>query len=98
MGRNRFELINTFLNNRSLETDEVALYFDIAKYHTNYDALQNATAWQLIDNSMRCDYKGGQIQTAWCYLEEPENVKQNSSQLLRSVSKCTKMAMLLLWI
>ena len=22
MGRNRFELINTFLNNRSLETDE----------------------------------------------------------------------------
>lgn len=75
MGWNRTQLINTYLNNRSLETDEIALYFDIAKYHTNYTALQNETAWQLIDNSMNCDYKGGQIQTAWCYLEEPKNVK-----------------------
>lgn len=64
------------------------MYFDIAKYHTNYDALQVATAWQLIDNSMRCDYKGGLLQTAWCYLEEPENVKTNKrAELLENDEK-----------
>lgn len=88
MGWNRTQLINTYLNNRSLETDEIALYFDIAKYHTNYTALQNETAWQLIDNSMSCDYKGGQIQTAWCYLEEPENVKTDKrTELLKNDTK-----------
>ena len=37
---------------------------------------------------MRCDYKGGQIQTAWCYLEEPENVKTNKrTELLENDEK-----------
>ena len=74
IGFNRFNLINTYLNNRTLEIDNVALYLDIAKYHTNYDALKTDIAWQLMDNSMQCDYKGGRIQTAWSYLHEPQKV------------------------
>lgn len=94
MGWNRFELIHTFLNNRSLETDEIALYFDIAKYHTNYEALSNETAWHLIDNAMKCDYKGGQLQTAWCYLQEPKNVKTSERAKLSNNDENTLVELL----
>ena len=77
VGINRSLLINNFLNNRAIDTDAIALHIDIAKYHTNYDALNNSTAWKLMDNSMQCDNKGGYIKPNWCYLEEPQNVKND---------------------
>ncbi len=78
-----------FLNNRSLETDEaknvLLILLSIIQIMMHY---RFATAWQLIDNSMRCDYKGGLLQTAWCYLEEPENVKTNKrAELLENDEK-----------
>ena len=78
VGIERCNLIKRYLSNRNLDTDELALYWDIVKYHTNHDVLKNPVSWGLMDNSMKSDYKGCQIQTSWCYLEKPENVKNNS--------------------
>ena len=72
IGNNRFQLINTYLNNRDIETDEVALYWDLAKYHTNYEALKNRDSWALRDNSAKCESKGFKALTAWSYLDKPE--------------------------
>lgn len=77
MGYNRISLVHEYLKNRTMDADKLALYWDLAKYHTNYDALSSPIAWKLMDNSTECDYKGCQIQTAWCYLEESQNFQTN---------------------
>lgn len=94
IGINRTQLISTYLANRDLETNELALYFDIAKYHTNYDALSNDIAWKLMDNSMSSDFKGCQIQPSWCYLTKPEGVKNDRREELLVNDKKTLIELL----
>lgn len=89
IGFNRFELIRKYLSNRMLETDQLALYCDIAKYHTNYAALSNPTAWRLLDNSEKSTFKGCQLQTAWCYLEKPQNFQTEERAALSENNKKT---------
>ncbi|MBE5852399.1 MAG: hypothetical protein E7299_05525 [Lachnospiraceae bacterium] len=88
MGINKFNLIHEYLQNHTTEIDELSLYLDLVKYHTNYDALSNETAWHLIDNKEECDYKGNLIQSAWCYLEEPQDFRNdNRATLLENDEK-----------
>lgn len=73
IGVNRAKLIKQYLSNRTMDTDELALYWDIAKYHTNIEALKNPMAWKLIDNSEKSRKKGAGIRTSWTYLEPPRD-------------------------
>lgn len=75
IGKNRNDLIRNYLKNRYMDTDEVSLYFELAKYHNNMEALAKPEAWKLTDNSYKCDYKGFEIQKSWCYMEEPTDFK-----------------------
>lgn len=75
VGMNKFSLIHEYLQNHKLDVDPLSLYLELTKYHTNYEALSNATAWHLIDNTEKCDYKGCLIQSKWCYLQEPQDFK-----------------------
>lgn len=67
----KIKLINNYLNNRNLDVDKLALYFNLIKYHTNYAALGNQLAWEMSDNRMSCPYKGCQIMAPWAPLETP---------------------------
>ncbi len=69
----RIKLLNIYLNNRNLNSDNVALYLNILLYHTNYDALKNTTAWAMIDNRIACPFKGCRIQQIWESMVKPEN-------------------------
>jgi hypothetical protein len=69
----KFKLINRYMGNRILDADKVALYFSLIKYHTNYVALGNQTAWEMIDNRIPCPYKGCQIQETWAEVQQPIN-------------------------
>lgn len=73
LGVIRNQLITQYINNRTIQTDAVSLYCDLAKYHINYDALKNPISWQLKNNTYKCNFKGHQPQTEWCNLQQPVN-------------------------
>lgn len=68
----RIRFIRSCLSRRTVDTDELSLYLDIMKYHTNYEALSSPEAWEMIDNSGEAPYMGSTIQTNYYYLEEPK--------------------------
>lgn len=94
IGMNRFSLIKEYLSNRKMDVDDLALYWDIAKYHTNYDALSSPMAWELIDNSTFSINKGGQLINQWCYLETPQDYQTDARAELSSNAKNTLLKLL----
>lgn len=68
----RIRFIRTYLSRRTMDIDELSLYLDIMKYHTNYEALSSPEAWEMIDNSGEAPYMGAIIQNNYYYLEEPK--------------------------
>lgn len=94
VGINRTKLIGEYMENHTMNTDKFALYWDIVKYHTNYDALKTATAWKLMDNSYKCDSKGCIIGTDWCYLEEPKGFQSEARASLLDTNKQTLIELL----
>lgn len=67
----RSKLIHDYCKNRILDENELNLQLDIIKYHTNPYALCYKDNWDLIDNSMKCDFKGGQPKMSHSSLVEP---------------------------
>jgi len=84
----KFKLINRYMDNRILDADKVALYVSLIKYHTNYVALGNQTAWEMIDNRIPCPYKGCQIQGAWAEIQQPINfVSEDRANIVPGAEK-----------
>lgn len=87
LGPNKIHLIREYMKNHITDTDEVSLYLELIKYHTNYDVLSDEMAWHLMDNKEKCDYKGCIIQSDWCYLQEPLDYKTEERALLPENAK-----------
>ena len=84
----RIRFIRSYLNRRTLDTDELSLYLDIMKYHTNYEALSSPESWEMINNSGEAPYMGSVIQSSYYYLEEPEPFQtQNRAELEPNASE-----------
>lgn len=56
------------------ENDQLSYYFDIAKYHTNYEALGSVDAWRNINNDALSKYNGWEFMTAHESLGTPNNI------------------------
>lgn len=67
----RWSLISRFLKNRTMDVEALPLYLEIAKYHSNYNAFGNPTAWELIDNKIDVYSSGCRPQDKWAYVERP---------------------------
>ena len=77
LGIDRFNLIHEYVQNRDPKLNELSLQLDLIKYHTNYDALGNSTAWALINNNMTCPGRGCYIQLKWAPIDEPIDFTTN---------------------
>jgi len=74
LGVDRMEYAWYAMHNREIspETDVLSFYFDIAKYHTQYEAFANPTNWTYIDNSTYVPGKGFEWGPVAKRLDEPE--------------------------
>ncbi len=75
LGIDRINLVNEYLNNRIIEEniEEISLYIDIMRYHSNYSALENPDNWSLINNKGSSVNKGFEWIKSYQYLREPKN-------------------------
>ncbi len=72
---NRLETIYRCLKNRNGEDiDAISYYFDLAKYHGNYNALGTLANWKWADNRDIAKYNGYEILTKDEMLNLPDNV------------------------
>ena len=70
----RYHAINEYLRNRDFVSgyeDKLSFYFDIAKYHTNYENLKSEESWKLINNTKSSPDKGFRTGDQWLYMERP---------------------------
>ena len=84
IGINRFSLVHDYLSDREMDAEPAALYWDIMKYHTNYEAFSTGQAWDLMDNSIVCDNKGGRIGSDHYYLNEPRDFDTKERAVLEA--------------
>ena len=90
----RYRFIETYLNNRTLDIDKWPLYLDIAKYHTNYEALASPESWALLHNSTQSLSKGSHIQTYFYYMEEPQEFRTMERAELKENASATLLELL----
>lgn len=71
----RYQLLNDYFKHRNIseDTDILAYYLDIAKYHTNTINLEIEAAWRLKNNDEISKNKGWEWIDEYAYLEEPTN-------------------------
>lgn len=74
LGLDRWKYARYILGNREIdeETDVLSYYFDIAKYHTQYEAFANPVNWEYIDNSTYRPDKGFGWEPPAARQEKPE--------------------------
>lgn len=98
---NRVLLLQSYLEKHTLNegTDQLSYYIDIAKYHTNLEALGNAANWQLINNTGISINKGMEWKSEHKYLDAPMNfitdnrtplVQESSETLIDLLNYCTE--------
>lgn len=82
----RLKMVNYNLSHRDTDenTDWVSYYLDIAKYHTNYEALGNPLNWEYSDNAAKCDNKGWEWMLSHAYLEKPTDFYTDERAVLEA--------------
>lgn len=90
LSSNRFQTITDTLkyfnafNDRNV--DVVSYYFDIAKYHDNYDRLGNETNWKYVNNKSVSEYKGFEFIEDPCHsiIRESKNYQTKDRKEIES--------------
>ncbi len=80
---NRWRMVYEYLSNRNVtdDIDVTSLYFDIAKYHTNFGVLNNSSQWKLMDNEGSSEYNGWMVYPGQESLERPMNLVEERTEL-----------------
>lgn len=72
---NRFDFLFKFVTTRDYneEIDYLSLFLEVAKYHSNLEALADPNNWKRINNEGKAAYKGWETNSEIQYFEEPSD-------------------------
>lgn len=93
---NRWKMVYEYLSNieKPENINEVSFYFDIAKYHTNMEALGSETNWDFIDNEGYAFCNGGEIYDLHEELNKPTDFMTKECMELQEGSEKTLIKLL----